>query len=242
MEEITKREFSWKGLNGHVWGPIFQNEKVYETHSAGTEEITQGSRLWWDWGWDPSRERAPLLAAGVRPDSRPGEEWQGGAGDRGGDQSIPSTCCGSRSLSLASQGALPIGEPGLCRVFLSHLRLLLFRGDAHVLTDNAVPGRTGRKAQPMEMEQRVMQLEPREEVSPVTSKQAANGLLQGTPCHNLNQDRPRRGGRPRAAREDSKATSCSRLSLHRPPIGPRFVRQSCNVRLVACTRTLGPAS
>lgn len=102
-----------------------------------------------------------------------------------------------------------------------------------MLTDNAVPGRTGRKAQLMEMEQRVMQLEPQEEVSPVTSKQAANGLLQGTPCHNLNQDQTRRGGRPRAAREDSEATS--------PPTShrPTMVRRSCNVRLVACTRMSG---
>lgn len=178
---------------------------------------------------------SPLPAAGMRPDSRPREERQGGAGDRGGDQSIPLTRCGGRSLLLESQGALPIGEPGRCWVLLSpaapHLRLLLFRGDTHVLTDSdSVPGRTGRKAQLMEMEQRVMQLEPQEEVSPVTSKQAANGLLQGTPCHNLNQDRTRRGGRPRAAREDSEATS--------PPSSqqPTIVRQSCNVRLVACTR------
>lgn len=45
-----------------------------------------------------------------------------------------------------------------------------------------------------EMEQRDMRLEPREEVSLVTSKWAANGFLQGTPCPNLNQDRTRQGG------------------------------------------------
>lgn len=41
MKEITKRELSWKGLSWHVWGPIFQNE-VYETYSAGIEEIRVG--------------------------------------------------------------------------------------------------------------------------------------------------------------------------------------------------------
>lgn len=131
MKEITKRELSWKGLSWHVWGPIFQNEKVYETYSAGIEEIGVGgekddgealnrettqerrakvSRLWL--GRDPSQgnELPPGCWGESREPTqgrRAGQCW----GRRRGPEHPLNVLWGQLSVAGVG-GLLPKSEPG----------------------------------------------------------------------------------------------------------------------------------